>query len=120
MIYLPKKKLESIIENFVLNFRIFGFDHPIHFDEVAIGRFGPGGSDTEGLAPRSSLGCRKVTSYTLEPGAVKFGDNPNSYVELNFRRRAILQKNFTLELDFRTFYPNGLIFMIPVSIHKLC
>ncbi|XP_066906769.1 laminin subunit alpha-1 [Halyomorpha halys] len=101
------------IKDIIFNEKIFGFDHPINFEGVTIGRFGPGGSDPEGLLSRSSIGCRKVTSYTLEPGAVKFGDNPNSYVELNFRRRAILQKNFTLELDFRTFYPNGLIFMIP-------
>jgi laminin alpha 1/2 len=104
--------------NLLFNYRIVGFDKVVKFEEVTIGRFGPTNQINEtpgtGMTTRGAMGCRKVTSYTLEPGAVKFGDSSNTHVQINFRKKSILQRNFTLELDFRTFHPNGLLFMIPV------
>jgi hypothetical protein len=68
---------------------------------------------------RAVAGCRKVTSYTLQPGAVKFGDSAYTHVHVNFRKRSTFQKNFTVEVRFRTFYPEGLLFVVPVSCASL-
>lgn len=62
-----------------------------------------------------SVGCMKEGSFSLEPGAVKFGDNPNSYVLVTFGKRHNMQKNFKMDFRFRSFYPNGLIFMLIVK-----
>ncbi|KAK9510148.1 hypothetical protein O3M35_004992 [Rhynocoris fuscipes] len=106
--------LVGTIKDIIFNDKIFGFDKPVQFEGVTIGRFGPiYASDRSNANTRGVAGCRKVPSYTLEAGAVQFGDSMNSNVQINFRKRATFQKNFTLQLDFRTFYPNGLLFMIP-------
>lgn len=102
------------------------FDDPISFEHVAIGRLGPDLKPSSTMdntmvldpapAPRAmNSECRKVASYSLEPGAVKFGDLPFSHVQVNFRKRSVLQKDYEIEFDFRTFYPNGLLFVVPVS-----
>ncbi|RZF45582.1 hypothetical protein LSTR_LSTR014741, partial [Laodelphax striatellus] len=72
----------------------------------------------EGGALGVAGGCRKVSSYSLQPAAVKFGDTPNTHVQMNLRKRAVLQKNYTLELHFRTYYPDGLIFIVPGTPQK--
>lgn len=100
--------------------RLLHFDWPISFDHAALGRVGPVKGSTAviqapSMATRAASGCRKVASYTLQSGAVKFGDSANTHVHINFRKRSILQKNYTVEIHFRTFYPNGLIFIVPVS-----
>lgn len=59
-------------------------------------------------------GCRRSRKYVVDPRAVKFGDSPNSHVQLRLRRRNLFSKNFTFEMDFRTFYSDGLLFLIPV------
>jgi hypothetical protein len=59
--------------------------------------------------------CHKGLSYSLEPGAAKFGDSPHSHVQIRQRKSVLQAGDFTVELDFRTHYPNGLLFLIPVS-----
>lgn len=59
--------------------------------------------------------CSKGQSYSLEQSAVRFGDIPFSHVLIDFQKQTLMHKNFTLELKFRTFYPNGLLFIILVS-----
>jgi len=63
-------------------------------------------------------GCRKMASYSVEPGAVKLGDSPHSHIQVNFRRRNILQKDFALEVEFRTYYPDGLLFIVSVRTYR--
>lgn len=66
--------------------------------------------------PAGPAGCRRMSSYSFESGAVKFGDAPNSHVLFTFRRqRNILQRDFTVELQFRTFYPSGMLYLVPGS-----
>jgi hypothetical protein len=62
-----------------------------------------------------STECHKGPSYSLEPGAAKFGDSPHSHVQIRQRKSVIQTGDFTVELDFRTHYPNGLLFLLPVS-----
>jgi len=62
--------------------------------------------------------CEPSRSYSVEPGAVKFGDKPNSHVTLQkLWLRNGLPKNFSMQFDFRTHYPNGLFFLFPVSFY---
>lgn len=55
----------------------------------------------------------QVGSYSYEPNAFKFGDEPYSYAQLQAPMRNYWQKNFQISFDFRSFYPNGLIFLAP-------
>lgn len=55
-------------------------------------------------------------SYSYEPNAFKFGDGPHSHAIVSLPTRNLWQKNFSVLFDFRTFYPNGVLFLAPVSV----
>lgn len=104
--------------------RLLHFDAPIEFEHALIGRPGlawttsgpDSSSDASLLTARDDMtGCRKVNSYSLEPGAVKFGDKKHSHVLVTYRKRNVFQKVFIVELKFRSFYNDGLLFIVPVS-----
>jgi hypothetical protein len=61
--------------------------------------------------------CEPSRAYSVEQGAVKFGDKPHSYVVLRklWEQRNGVPRDFSLQFDFRTHYPNGLLFLLPVS-----
>ncbi|KAL1124511.1 hypothetical protein AAG570_001137 [Ranatra chinensis] len=99
------------IKDAIFNDMILGFNDAVAFKEVTIGRYGPDGHEGGENGSGDGEGCRKVASYNLEPGAVKLGDTPGSHVRINLRKRSLLHKNFTLQLQFRTFHPNGLLFI---------
>ncbi|XP_046676227.1 laminin subunit alpha-1 isoform X3 [Homalodisca vitripennis] len=105
------------IKDAIFNDQLLHFDWPVSFEHASIGRLGPVKGSAVAAAPvmaaRAVSSCRKVTSYTLQPGAVKFGDSAFTHVHVNFRKRSTFQRNFTLEIRFRTFYPEGLIFIVP-------
>jgi len=98
------------------------FDSPIEFEHAAIGQIGPVPQKDNNVfseiasmtSSEKSVGCMKEGSFSLEPGAVKFGDNPHSYVHVMFGKRHNMQKNFKMDFRFRSFYPNGLIFILIV------
>ncbi|XP_044266539.1 laminin subunit alpha-1 isoform X2 [Tribolium madens] len=50
----------------------------------------------------------RTPDYKTEPQAFKFGDKLNSYV---FIKNTFGGKKFVMEFQFRTFYPNGLLFL---------
>lgn len=83
------------------------------------------GKDPPTYAPSASLsrgmstqpeGCQKVPYYSLEAGALKFGDKPNSHTQLYLNFKKFWEKKYAIEFDFRTYYPNGLLFITPVRI----
>lgn len=51
----------------------------------------------------------QVGSYSYEPNAFKFGDGPYSHSVVSLPRK-LWQRNFNIQFDFRTFYPDGLLF----------
>ncbi|KAK9872276.1 hypothetical protein WA026_017080 [Henosepilachna vigintioctopunctata] len=55
---------------------------------------------------QNTQGCFPVSTYQIDPAAIKFGDRMPSYV---YKRNSFWRKNFTLEMQFRTLHPNGLI-----------
>jgi len=114
-------------------YRLLQLNRPISFENVGIGRMDaisivesyPSGSPAPSILLPSRRGgvggngspeeCHKGPSYSLEPGAAKFGDSPHSHVQIRQRKSVLQAGDFTVELDFRTHYPNGLLFLIPVS-----
>ncbi|KZC04266.1 Laminin subunit alpha-1 [Dufourea novaeangliae] len=102
---------------------IIRFDEIVSFEHALIGRPGPSmGKDPPTYTPSASLsrgmstqpeGCQKVPYYSLEPGALKFGDKPNSHTQLYLNFKKFWEKKYAIEFDFRTYYPNGLLFITP-------
>lgn len=56
----------------------------------------------------------QTSSYTVEGGAVKFGDSPHSYatLKLGHSKRS---KELQLTLQFRTYDTDGLLLLAPVT-----
>lgn len=66
-------------------------------------------SDTENPKDQQSPdGCDRSTNNSLELNAAKFGDMPESYVKY-YLKEQFWKEDFSIELDFRTFYKNGML-----------
>lgn len=101
------------------------FDEPTTFEHALIGRQGPSTGDfqttyaspvvgmTRGLITQSD-GCQKTPYFSLEPGALKFGDKPQSHTQLYLNFANFWDEKKVIEFDFRTYYPDGLLFVTPV------
>ncbi|XP_025159598.1 laminin subunit alpha-1 isoform X2 [Harpegnathos saltator] len=115
--------LYGAIKDVIINDQIIRFDDAVNFDHALIGRSGPSmGKDPPTYVPSASLsrgmstqpeGCQKVPYYSLEPGALKFGDKPHSHTQLYLNFKKFWEKKYMIEFDFRTYYPNGLLFITP-------
>ncbi|XP_076178093.1 laminin subunit alpha-1-like [Ptiloglossa arizonensis] len=115
--------LYGAIKDAIFNDVLIRFDEVISFEHALIGRPGPSmGKDPPTYTPSASLsrgmstepeGCQKVPYYSLEPGALKFGDKPNSHTQLYLNFKKFWEKKYAIEFDFRTYYPNGLLFITP-------
>ncbi|XP_035736479.1 laminin subunit alpha-1-like [Vespa mandarinia] len=118
-----KIPLYGAIKDAIFNDEILRFDEVTSFDHALIGRPGPSmGKDLPNYTPSASLsrgmstqpeGCQKVPYYSLEPGALKFGDKSHSHTQLYLNFKKFWEKKYTIEFDFRTYYPNGLLFITP-------
>ncbi|XP_030377128.1 laminin subunit alpha-1 [Scaptodrosophila lebanonensis] len=127
-------KLEGAVRDVVFNNRTINFNDALAVTNVQIGRNGPlmGSSlkgdlydvllKTEPILTNSFTplpeGCKRIGSYSYEPNAFKFGDDMYSYSQLKLPERHYWQRNFHLSFDFRSFYPNGMIFLSPGSKEK--
>ncbi|KAL1457475.1 hypothetical protein WDU94_007703, partial [Cyamophila willieti] len=114
--------LVGTVKDAIFNDELIHFDSPVEFEHARIGRSGllppvPGQDPYREMSPMTAkedlTGCRKVSSYSMEPGAVKFGDKKHSHVQITHRKRNVFQKMFTIELTFRSFHSNGLLFIVP-------
>ncbi|XP_011501171.1 PREDICTED: laminin subunit alpha-1 [Ceratosolen solmsi marchali] len=101
---------------------ILRFENAITFEHAFIGRRGPHmGKDSltyllSASSRRLSIqpeGCQKIPYYSLEPGALKFGDKPQSHTQLYLNFENFWFQKKIIEFDFRTYYPNGLLFITP-------
>ena len=62
--------------------------------------------------------CAEMPQYSVESGAVKIGDTQHSHISLN-RENRVFSKDFSLWFEFRTYYPNGLIFLVRGHNNKI-
>lgn len=62
---------------------------------------------------QNTEGCANFESYKIETGAIKFGDKKNSYVHM---KTNVWMNDYLLELEFRTLYPSGLIFISVIQL----
>ncbi|XP_060666589.1 laminin subunit alpha lam-3 isoform X2 [Drosophila nasuta] len=126
-------KLEGAVRDVVFNNRTINFNDALTFANVQIGRNGPvmgslkGGIydvllKTEPMIGKSFTaspeGCKRIGSYSYEPNAFKFGDEKYSYSQLKLPERHFWQRNFHMTFDFRSFYPNGMLYLSPGSKEK--
>lgn len=118
------ENLKGTIKDVLYKNKLVSFGELINFDKAKIGRIGP--VLVSGTRPEVStlmmpttnqprISCGRIPGYTLEQGAVKFGDSPNSHVQFNFKSNNFWHKEFSISFEFRTFYLNGLLFVSPVS-----
>ncbi|XP_055595374.1 laminin subunit alpha-1 [Uranotaenia lowii] len=122
--------LKGVIANVVFNNKVISFDQALSFTNVQMGRSGPNmGSNilhtalmkTEPIGRSFKPppeGCNRVGSYSYEPNAFKYGDKPQSHSIVNVAARHLWQRNFDIQFDFRTFYPNGVLFVALGSKEK--
>ncbi|XP_014221917.2 laminin subunit alpha-1 [Trichogramma pretiosum] len=119
-----KTSLQGAIKDFIYNDdSILNFGDAVSFEHAFIGRPGPTmGKDSSMYSQSASLarglstqpeGCRKVPYYSLEPGALKFGDKANSHTQLYLNFEDFWLQKKKIEFDFRTYYPDGLLFITP-------
>ncbi|XP_060517066.1 laminin subunit alpha-1 [Cylas formicarius] len=57
---------------------------------------------------QNTQGCATTANYQTDPNAVKLGDKSNSYIQI---KTAFWKKDFKIEFEFRSFYPNGVLFI---------
>ncbi len=116
-----KEPLKGVIRDAVFNGKLLRLNEPVSFERVGIGResdafYSTNGYDFSGERMESMPAqhyetCAEWPEYSLETRAVKFGDALHSHISLN-RERKEFSKDFSLSFEFRTYYPNGLIFLI--------
>lgn len=61
-----------------------------------------------------SVNLQQVGSYSYEANAFKFGNGPFSFSMVQIPTRNLWHRNFNIQFDFRTFYPDGFLFAAPV------
>ncbi|XP_030080568.1 laminin subunit alpha-1 [Drosophila hydei] len=126
-------KLEGAVRDVVFNNRTINFNDALTFVNVQIGRNGPVMGSPKGALydvllktepmigksfTASPEGCKRIGSYSYEPNAFKFGDELYSYSQLKLPERHFWQRNFQLSFEFRSFYPNGMLYLSPGSKEK--
>lgn len=65
---------------------------------------------------QSTDGCDRSANNSLESNAAKFGDVPESYVKY-YLKEQFWKEDFSIELDFRTFYKNGMLLYAQVRLY---
>lgn len=123
--------LAGAIKDLIFDGRIISLDSLVSMYHAQVGRLGPAiGNQHDNDANLQTadeistdalvnpMGCQKVSSYTVEPGAVKFGDVPYSHTQVHIAGKNMWSRDLLLEVHFRTFYPNGLLLMTPGSKEK--
>ncbi|XP_042207400.1 laminin subunit alpha-2-like [Homarus americanus] len=108
------RSLKGCIRDVIINNKVVSFSQPVKFQDVYIGRC----ADLPQTAMQGMEGdmkeidsCQPPTQHTVEYKALKFGDQIESYVMVPLNSRTF-KKNFTVSFEFRTYYPNGLFFIV--------
>ena len=116
-----QQSLTGCVQDVVVNDQLVDLSEPVRHQAAAVGRChhiplarGSVAEERMQANERPLARCRESPQYTIEGRAVKFGDAPNSHVVISASRKELVS-SFNFTLDFRTHYPNGLIFYSSVS-----
>ncbi|XP_056646625.1 laminin subunit alpha-2 [Diorhabda sublineata] len=108
------------IRDIIINDKLIQFENTTikEFENVEIGREKPVVESNINVKSLMMLNmtnsmqnterCTEFDDNDIQGDAIKFGDKPNSYT---FIKTKFWRTNFTLQFEFRTFYPNGVIFV---------
>ncbi|XP_041979492.1 laminin subunit alpha-3-like [Aricia agestis] len=112
------------ITDFVVDSTWIGLETAVEWDGARLGRADGELRPEPPAEPRALQAttegdsfCSKTSSFTVEAGAVKFGDAAGSYAALRVPR-AGPKPDFAVSLHFRTFATDGLLLLIPGSKTK--
>lgn len=119
---VPLKPFVGTVADLIVDAQLIGLESAISWEGASVGRAdGEPASATRSEQnalqeqPSTAAGCTKTSSYTVEAGAVKFGDSAHSHATVKLPKRT---KELALTLQFRTYANNGLILLIPGSKTK--
>ncbi|XP_026738306.1 laminin subunit alpha-1-like, partial [Trichoplusia ni] len=118
---IPLKSFKGTLADLIVDSQLVGLQSALSWRGARLGR-------ADGAAPRAprsepralqaqpdAAGCTKTSSYTVEAGAVKFGDSAHSHATLKLNKRS---KELVLSLQIRSYAPDGLILLAPGSKAK--
>ncbi|CAG5048108.1 unnamed protein product [Parnassius apollo] len=116
---LPTTGLAGTVADFIVDSELIGLESAVSWRGAQLGRAEsePRAQSVEPHALHTQpeqVGCAKTSSYTVEAGAVKFGDVAGSHATLKLPSK----RELMLALHFRTFAHDGLLLLLPGSKTK--
>ncbi|XP_059059003.1 laminin subunit alpha-1 [Achroia grisella] len=110
------------IADVIVDGQLIGLEDNVRSVGAALGRAEPEPRAEPRVPPRAlqrpppAAGCSQSASYTVEAGALKFGDAAGSHATLRLGARGGGQ--LAVSLQFRTFAPDGVLLLAPGSKTK--
>ncbi|KAL0848796.1 hypothetical protein ABMA28_013221 [Loxostege sticticalis] len=118
----PITGFTGTVADFVVDAQLQGFETAVSWSAAALGRADSALRAEPRAEPRAlqaqpddAADCTKTSSYTVEAGAVKFGDAPWSHAAVKLPPKV---KELVITLQFRTYRPDGLLLLAPGSKAK--
>ncbi|PZC77202.1 hypothetical protein B5X24_HaOG203609 [Helicoverpa armigera] len=121
---VPLTAFKGTLADFIVDAQLIGLQTAISWSGAALGRADGSHTRPPRAEPRAlhqqpdHAGCTKTSSYTVEAGAVKFGDTAHSHAHLRLPRSPARRRDLTLSLQIRTFATDGLLLLAPGSKGK--
>ncbi|XP_075991835.1 wing blister isoform X2 [Anticarsia gemmatalis] len=119
---VPLKPFVGTVADLIVDSQLIGLETAVAWAGARLGRADDEPASITRTEPHSlqqqpsnSAGCTKTSSYTVEAGAVKFGDVAHSHATLKLPKRT---KELALTLQFRTYANDGLLVFVPGSKNK--
>ncbi|XP_028162572.1 laminin subunit alpha-1-like [Ostrinia furnacalis] len=109
------------VADFIVDAQLVGFESAVNWSSARLGRAHappparPAPRALQAAPGAADAGCTKTSSYTVEAGAVKFGDARWSHAAVRLPPKA---KELVITLQLRTFRPEGLLLLLPGSKAK--
>ncbi|KAL7642435.1 UNVERIFIED_CONTAM: hypothetical protein RMT77_006996 [Armadillidium vulgare] len=106
------KPLRGCIKDVIINNEILSFNEPVRFENAFIGRCSDlprnimAGMESD---VKDVLSCQPPKQHTVQYGALKFGDQVESYAVIPLHKN-FFRSDFDISFEFRTYYPSGLFF----------
>nr|XP_049708408.1 laminin subunit alpha-1 [Helicoverpa armigera] len=121
---VPLTAFKGTLADFIVDAQLIGLQTAVSWSGAALGRADGSHTRPPRAEPRAlhqqpdHAGCTKTSSYTVEAGAVKFGDTAHSHAHLRLPRSPARRRDLTLTLQIRTFASDGLLLLAPGSKGK--